>query len=469
MLSLLVDEVTMLSVYDFSLTRYCRSRFEREDLEEAKVLCGSTSNDSPEYTQELSSSRVGENLDGVSAEEHDEHHIRSRFGYLTWKLSNTIGFSYSATLPRKRQNNHRQPIPFGPRSSAESGAPLRPSSSRLELLQKSTSDAERPALSHPQETIHEGASEDAHEEPIYDHHDAHALVSPHSRHPVWDDEPNPDTPYDNPYYTRPISDTLWLPRDPMDILNLDDTVDLRISITSEPGAGRLELWAEDEFIGSALSSVFAPSFGTADDTSSIQHSIAQLDGSEDIKLPAGIASRVELFDRQHEVETSSHPVSRPALGRPRTSTSSVRRPVALRRATVSSEGPPRPTMRSFSQGSAPQSRTQRPDASYLSLPAPRSRHRGPSFSALGIGLPSTEPMQRVPTSAPSMRSRVTSINDPASPAVASIISTREAVVGEAIAEEQEVVEEISRQEEAEKEKAKSSRSWLTSWMYSTVR
>ncbi len=376
-----------------------------------------------------------------------------------------MGFSYGATLPR-RHAHHRQPNPFGPRSSAESSSPLQPSSSRAALLKKPASDAKHFCSLASQELVREAPLEHVNEAPSQEHHDLHALVSPHPRHPVWDDEPNHDTPYDNPYYTRSISDTLWLPRDPTGILNLDDTVDLRVSITSEPGAGRLGVWDEEEFIGSALSSVFAGSFGSADDTSSVRRSSAHVDGTEVINLPPGIASRVEASSRESGAASNLHP--RLPLGKVRTSSNSTRRPIAFRRVSAPLESSSDASPGSVSQGSQPGSSIPRPDPSYFSLPPPRSRHRGPSFSTLGLGSPSEIPIQRVPTLATSVRSRATSGNLPHSPGMASIISTRDAVVEEAIAEEQEVVAEQSRKEQCEQERAKP-RSWLTSWMYSSVR
>ncbi|KAI0087845.1 hypothetical protein BDY19DRAFT_892588 [Irpex rosettiformis] len=447
-----------------SLTRFCRAQFERDDLIEAKILSGSNAPDGvPIYAEELSTTPVDENQDGTNMNDHEKQMSHSRLNYLTWKLSSTVGFSYGPAFPRKHTHHHRQPIPFVSRSSAESGEPLRPSSSRISLLNKSASDVKRNTPIPCRETIREVSSEPIDERPSYDLNDRHALVSPHPCHPVWDDEPNLDTPYDNPYYTRPISDTLWLPRDPMGILNLDDTVDVRMSLTSEPGAGRLGAWAEEEFIGSALSSVFAPSFSSMDDdTSSVRPSTAQLDGTETINLPAGIASRMNSIDRELMTETVTPP--RPFLMKSRTSSSSVRRPVVLRSASTPHESPSHTSPPSRLGASVP-----RPDPSYLTLPSPRSRHRGPSFSALGIGFPSEIPIQRVPTSAISFRSRMASINSLRSPGIASIISTRDAVVGEAIAEEQEVVAEQSRKEEVAQEKEKESRSWLISWMYSSVR
>ncbi|ORY32232.1 hypothetical protein BCR39DRAFT_41930 [Naematelia encephala] len=83
-----------------------------------------------------------------------------------------------------------------------------------------------------------------------DHAISHAKVSkvvvPH--HPLrpWEDIP----PYqrargynDQPAYTDDYDDFLWLPRDPLSTLDLDDTVEMRLALTtSAGGSGRLGDW-----------------------------------------------------------------------------------------------------------------------------------------------------------------------------------------------------------------------------------
>lgn len=82
-------------------------------------------------------------------------------------------------------------------------------------------------------------------EPI--HHDVPLkLVVPHPPLQPWEDIP----PYqrmrgysDQPAYTDDYDDFLWLPRDPLSTLDLDDTVEMRLSITtSSGGSGRIGDW-----------------------------------------------------------------------------------------------------------------------------------------------------------------------------------------------------------------------------------
>jgi hypothetical protein len=82
-------------------------------------------------------------------------------------------------------------------------------------------------------------------EPI--HHDLpSSLVVPHPPLAPWEDIP----PYqrmrgysDQPAYTDDYDDFLWLPRDPLSTLDMDDTVEMRLSITtSAGGSGRIGDW-----------------------------------------------------------------------------------------------------------------------------------------------------------------------------------------------------------------------------------
>ena len=79
------------------------------------------------------------------------------------------------------------------------------------------------------------------------HHDpASKLVIPHPPLQPWEDIP----PYqrmrgysDQPAYTDDYDDFLWLPRDPLSTLDLDDTVEMRLSLTtSSGGSGRVGDW-----------------------------------------------------------------------------------------------------------------------------------------------------------------------------------------------------------------------------------
>ncbi|WWD17764.1 hypothetical protein CI109_102205 [Kwoniella shandongensis] len=88
------------------------------------------------------------------------------------------------------------------------------------------------------------------------------LVVPHPPLQPWEDIP----PYqrargynDQPAYTDDYDDFLWLPRDPLSTLDLDDTVELRSSLTTSAGAGEIGEWVgglEDEALQADVGEVF---------------------------------------------------------------------------------------------------------------------------------------------------------------------------------------------------------------------
>ena len=71
------------------------------------------------------------------------------------------------------------------------------------------------------------------------------LVQPHSPTKPWDDAPRHDIPYKNPSYGSKIDGFLWLPRNPLGKLDLDDSVELRRAITTERGGGGLGEWVDE--------------------------------------------------------------------------------------------------------------------------------------------------------------------------------------------------------------------------------
>ncbi|KAI6114009.1 hypothetical protein F5141DRAFT_1195070 [Pisolithus sp. B1] len=159
---------------------------------EATAVCGVGSENGSDQPIEPSGSK--------EAEDNTASHT-SRFR--TWRLPQWINFSYAAGPRFKRPFESRPPIPFRDRQR---------SFSRLN-------------------SVNEGSREER--------QDDTPRQSGGTSGSTWDDEPRHDIPYDNPYYNRPITSALWLPRNPCGVLDLDDTIDLHQSLTSEPGAGDL--------------------------------------------------------------------------------------------------------------------------------------------------------------------------------------------------------------------------------------
>lgn len=124
-------------------------------------------------------------------------------------------------------------------------------------------------------------------------------------HPPWDDNSLPDQPYENPYYTQPIKDALWLPINPIGTLDLDMTVTMSVALTSEPGAGRVGPLNERlTSVGSVLSGLTADlESATSVSGDEMSTNGAPLDGTEDIELSPTIASRIQNLRNDDDVST----------------------------------------------------------------------------------------------------------------------------------------------------------------------
>ncbi|KAL4246638.1 CSC1 family protein [Abortiporus biennis] len=453
--------VILTAFFKMILTRIVRARHERDDIIEADIVCGKTTG--PECTEECTEELVDRQItDGENRRRPkgwmDSLSVKADFW--TMKLASRMRFSYSTVPNRPRRNVRRHPNPFGPRSSDDSIAPIQAAESSSAGLLEGV--AAEPTSTPPQVTAHPTPIETpAEPRPV-------PLVSPHPPHPRWDDESSFDQPYDNPFYTRTITDVLWLPRDPLGLLDLDDTIDLRVSITSEPGAGKLgNFVTEDDLAVSSLSSVLANTFdGGDDDNSSYSPVLRYLDGNEDINLPEGIASRVGNLTQEPEVESTRTISRRPTmLGKRTTSSESITSSEIHFRRPSTFNAPSSVGFRSFSLGSETTTGARRPALSGLSSSDRRRKNRAASMDTASM-----IPARTVSQASRSVLSLVetpSSLAPPRRPQgrTASMVSTREAVVGEVIEEEREAHQEQKRQAEAEEERAKEPRSFWTSWLF----
>ncbi len=199
--------ILSLNFHFSSLTRLCRARFERDDIIEAQVVCG-TGQATEELIDEAAPIRGEAGRADLQAELSDD----ATSDAWPWRLPFRLNFAYSMAS-RPRQSPRHLPNPFAPPRRSSSTVPL--NTSPME-----EGPPRRPTL----ETCREDSSENRpHPEPSNP-----AVVTKHHPHRPWEDESSPNHTYENPYYTRSIDNILWLPRDPLDILNLDDTVDLRM-------------------------------------------------------------------------------------------------------------------------------------------------------------------------------------------------------------------------------------------------
>ena len=255
------------------MTFICRAKFERDDLDEAMIICGYHSHDIEAETFDSKHNRENGNVD---VEHHPMKQPRTRE---TWRGPHTFPFSYAASPPHAHRNTQRRPIPF--ENAGTLYTPVRGESPRvIEYHAESmiARDAQSKVVIPP--------SEDS-------------LVSPRPPHPRWNDEPDPDHPYDNPYYTKPIGSSLWLPRNPCGQLDLDDTVSLNKALTSAEHAGVLGSWLVGSSQRSPLphpSSDIRPSpLPNTPLESSHKLPIAtrrRFSGNEQIVLPPRMASRI---------------------------------------------------------------------------------------------------------------------------------------------------------------------------------
>ena len=188
-----------------SMTRVCRTKFERDDLNEAMIVCGLQQNQ-PHDVEAQPPSNHDRKIDDADVEHGPAGQSR------TWRAPQIFPFNYVTSPPHAPRNTQRRPIPFD--NTDIRCAPVRAESAQAtEYSLNADSKNDEPESKCP-------------------------WVSPHPPHPRWNDESDPDHPYDNPHYNKPIEDSLWLPRNPCGVLDLDDTVDLHKALTSSSAARR---------------------------------------------------------------------------------------------------------------------------------------------------------------------------------------------------------------------------------------
>jgi hypothetical protein len=363
-----------------------------------------------------------------------------------------MNFSYSTVRQRVRHPIRRQPNPFGPQIS---------SFSRLEsisLHRYTTSD----------EPDHNAEVGGPARFDVDDQRAEHILKEPRPvmnsnpwtrddvlepsklvvRHPApaaWDDEPHMDLPYDNPYYTRPIDNVLWLPRDPFGILDLDDTVDLRVSLTSNIHCGQLGTWLGQE-VGSSPKPLAADA-NPLQTSGQTEIPRRQYSGSEEIELPLAIAKRVQALEEEEDVEDFT-----------------PRRPSVFGSRKLSSgdgnglRGARKPSMgdgfRSYSSSSGGRKRSA---SVFSALEAPQTAADQPSGTRPDIH-----------AQADFVRSNLSVMHASTSQLSVAIprsqsITTHDAVVTEVIAQETSAL--VDRLEDEWAESRSNPRSWLTAWMF----
>jgi len=284
-------------------------------------------------------------------------------------------------------------------------------------------------------------------------HDDFGPVVPHPPPPIWDDDNTADLPYDNPFYTRTISNALWLPRDPFGKLDLDDTVDLKIALTVDPTGGHLGLWLDIPETASPqqmsqVSIVSSP----PEERPSAELSSQEYDGSEEIELPLVIAKRAQAKD---DVEQAIRPRRNSTFRRKASGSTITSRP---RRPSII----PRISSRSISESARARDRS----GSIMSVLQPPTMERVRSADwEIGVR-PDVHAQAEFVLSHSSLATSHLSVAPPPMNKQRSLnVSTHAAITHEVLAEEQVALADRLEEEEREAEKATKPRSWFTAWMF----
>uniref|UniRef100_A0A0W0G127 DUF221-domain-containing protein n=2 Tax=Moniliophthora roreri TaxID=221103 RepID=A0A0W0G127_MONRR len=446
--------IAFTAVVKIFITRTCRAQFERDDIAEAEVVCGRSSPVAGE-----------EDSDHIIENQTDEQEDAQRGLVVnslannskgTWRLPEWVSFSYATIRHRPSHPQQRHPNPFRVDKSSLTRIKSLPTTALGPFVSLDPNSHEVVVPSEVPPHINTNAPSQSEDD-----------IGPVSVHPPptsWDDQTTIDLPYDNPYYTRTINNVLWLPRGPCGVLDLDDTVDLKIAISVDPAAGQIGTWlgvpeTSTPSQSSLTSSPSTPfnepahiSFVNLPFTSEPE----EVDGTETIDLPAVLAKRAEAGD---DVENAARP-RRPSTFRRRPSTaggSNASRNSGARPSTSASARGTVFSYRSFSDTLRPPGRTKSLMSAFdqpLNLERSRS-----AMDELGQR-PDVHAQGDLVLNAPSV-SRISLER----PQRAQNISTNRAIYHEVLAEERLALQNRIEEEQAEADKTRTQKSWLTSWMF----
>ncbi|KAI0052720.1 hypothetical protein FA95DRAFT_1258418 [Auriscalpium vulgare] len=427
------------------MTRLCRAKLERDDLLEANIICGQQDDGDSEPDDP-------NDIDNPRRDETDLERALPGSSRLwkTWRLSTRFPFSY-ATFPRPHRALRRPENPFP--LTNDKGVLKDAAETRTAEFSPSGRKTSKAALNG---SVLNGNATNGDKLPLTaikirtTNVTLPPLVSPHALHPTWDDESDVGHPYDNPYYSQPISSTLWLPRDPCGVLNLDDTVDVRTSLTTTVSVDALlEAWA------AAASPIDeTPLQSVTPDDPTRQNLLPlprRLSGNEDIQLPSQIASRINALpdidialEPRASIFGQARRASRSSFGTNLTGSSWRRR---MRDINSSTDG----TSRIYSE-----------------------RHFRGSQTSVGFG----QPLGRALTHDPGVglrtegRARIAFASTSALPlgyatqdVELGLVTSQEAVVEEAIVEERQDVEDRRREEHAEAQQQMKEHPWWSRWFF----
>ncbi|KAG8702004.1 hypothetical protein FRC11_011747, partial [Ceratobasidium sp. 423] len=429
------------------LTRVSRAKFEAANIAEAKAACG-----------------IGHSLARTGTEEKfldcEAQVNTASTGQLTRITQRLVGWhspsklDMYSTIPRvhSKSSDRRPENPFKPQPPPLPPRPI----SHVETPARSSLLAPPPL---PERRIPRLASWETFRADV-------PLVMSYEERQPWNDNPDNTATYDNPYYTQPVPEYLWLPKNPLSLLDLNDTVKVHRALTSEADGGDMSesISLDDE-----------AAVGSSRDDPSMDP-FTEFTGEESIALSAVIRDRLdhgdvgEDFDF-HDGETSSIFSRRPsgdtvASRRLRSSNACRSFSAGVRRSGGNLLTPITPNrLRSHSVGVGVDPALQ-PNLNVQAqfLPgehgvAPPTLRRFASGLSLG---------RRSITGRRSQEETPCRPNRPrANTGASAAVSVREALLREVCEEERTATEERIRQELMESEHLTAPRKW-TAWMYAKV-
>lgn len=464
--------IVLTVLFKLLMTRMCRAQFEADDIAEAAVLC----NRSP---VDIRNEADQDSDEAANVNEQEANRLikfsRRDNSVLTWKLPAWVNFSYKTMHRRPQFPQQRPPNPFRPQNQT---LLPRDSSSRnhvTEECREGPSTHISPDDAFPWEKPTSQSRDDTKVKQI--NATLTDISGPVISRPPpipWDDQENVDLPYDNPFYTRTIDNSLWLPRDPTGILDLDDTVDLKKSITVEVSAGALGTWLglAETSSPAELSDTWRPKTLTPEDRPTLtprmpssprtpqsllqrRTSLPVIDGTEEIDLPIVIAKRVQA--KEEGVEQTLRPRKSSIYHRKGnvTDKSSIASTPGRRRPSLLDL----PTTTIGSDGNIGRARS----GSTLSALQIPGLHRTLTSANTEFGERPDAHAQADFVAANGSASRISLA--PPKATRSGNLSTQQAIFHELLAEEQQEFQDRVEAEQVETIKATTNKSWLTSWMF----
>ncbi|KIM43405.1 hypothetical protein M413DRAFT_69962 [Hebeloma cylindrosporum] len=469
--------IVFTAVVKLLMTRMCRAQYEHDDVIEADIICNGRRRD-PTEAQDPEAQELIEGAQGNVPRNNVAPSPRA--SVFTWRLPAWVNFSYSTMNQRGHRPQHRRPNPFGPHKDKDLTEPvqIRP---RVQEAHKPEKRAEETAVNEIKITPdgypwNMPVSPHPKNDPaiLNTNIDTLSMTGPVVRHPPplpWDDQGTIDLPYDNPFYTRTIDNVLWLPRNPAGILDLDDTVDLKVAIPVDATAGRLGTWlglGETESPDEQYDST--PDAASADyipKSPGIPHTpLPEVDGTEEIDLPLVIAKRVQAKDGVENTLRSrkSSLFIRKASGDKGGSVGpSSPLPLSMRRRPTVTERPNLASFRSFSAEGPSPNRAR--SSSTLQIPRPTTARSRSSGADQELGVRPDAHAQADFVAANQSGSRVSlNVNVPKMSRTQNV-SAAQAIFHEVLEEERQALHDRLEEETAEATKSQSTKSWLTSWMF----